>query len=279
MEQNLQIVKVEGVHGYVDKKNVAWLNVEDVARGLGFVEIKKNRIAKSVDTSVDNRPAYVIWARVNGYLAEYDYPSVKAGDFIPENIFYLLAMKASSEKAKEFQLKIANEILPSIRRHGYYATEAKIEEIVRNPDLFIEELMTAYKRVKSERDELKVLTAAQEEEIQDLKPDAEYARRILKSKESLPVTLIAKDYGMSGIMFNQLLYSFKIQYPVGRTWVPNQKNTPIGCMTSETIITKNGGTVTQMRWTQKGRMFLYNRLKKHGIVPLCERENPMATLL
>lgn len=117
------VVEVEGVHGYIDGKGVAWLNVEDVARGLGFVEVKKNRVAKSVDTSVDNHPTYIMWNRVNGYLAEYDYPPVKAGDFIPENIFYLLAMKANNAVAKAFQLKIANEILPSIRKTGFYGVQ------------------------------------------------------------------------------------------------------------------------------------------------------------
>ena len=102
------------------ENGMIYLNVEDVARGLGFVEVKINRVAKSVDTSVDNHPTYIMWNRINRYLTDFDYPSVKAGDFIPENIFYLLAMKASNEAAKTFQLKIANEILPTIRKHGMY---------------------------------------------------------------------------------------------------------------------------------------------------------------
>ena len=268
MEQNLQIVKVEGVRGYVDKNSVAWLNVEDVARGLGFVKTEE----KFSTTSGRNITYETVrWARVNGYLKEYDYPSVKTGDFIPENIFYLLAMKASNEAAKNFQLKIANEILPSIRRHGFYATESKIDEIVRNPDRFIEELMTAYKRVKTERDAA-LLQAA------ELKPKADYCEKILQSPEALNVTVIAKDYGMGGAMFNQLLYSLKIQYPVGRTWVLYQDYVGKGYTVTETVVTKNGGSATQMKWTQRGRNFIYNFLKKHGELPLCEQESPMATL-
>lgn len=113
------VVEVEGVHGYIDGKGVAWLNVEDVARGLGFVDHQEKFSATS------GRKTYEVirWARVNGYLAEYDYPPVKAGDFIPENIFYLLAMKANNAVAKAFQLKIANEILPSIRKTGFYGVQ------------------------------------------------------------------------------------------------------------------------------------------------------------
>lgn len=128
MENQIQIVEVQGVHGFVDEKGVAWLNIEDIARGLGFVQVQE----KFSPTSGGKSPTSggkiyesIRWERINGYLTEYDYPPVKAGDFIPENIFYLLAMKASNETAKAFQLKIANEILPSIRRTGSYSLMSK----------------------------------------------------------------------------------------------------------------------------------------------------------
>ena len=116
--ENQQIMQVEGVHGYADEKGTVWLNVEDVARNLGFVEAKK------FSTSGEN---YVRWERVNGYLAEFDCPPVKSGDFIPENIFYRLAMKATNAAAKKFQVKVADEILPTIRKHGVYMTPAAAE--------------------------------------------------------------------------------------------------------------------------------------------------------
>ena len=116
---NLQIVEVEGVRGYIAPNGVAWLNVEHVARGLGFVEGAKGGIA----TSCDAHHAPIRWRTVNGYLAEFDFPPVHYGDFIPENIFYLLAMKANNKTAKEFQLKVANKILPSIRQHGFYSVK------------------------------------------------------------------------------------------------------------------------------------------------------------
>lgn len=64
-----QIVMVEGVHGFVDEKGVVWVNVEDIARGLGFVQVKKDRV-----------PIYtaVRWERINAYRAEFGFPPVKA---------------------------------------------------------------------------------------------------------------------------------------------------------------------------------------------------------
>ena len=116
----LKVIEVEGVRGYVDQNNVAWLNAEDVARGLGFVMVRKERVT----TSGDNYES-IRWNRINEYLAEYNYPPIKAGDFIPENIFYRLAMKASNEAAQNFQAKIADEIMPSIRKQGFYSVYDK----------------------------------------------------------------------------------------------------------------------------------------------------------
>lgn len=140
--QAAQVVTIAGVRAYVDDKGVARLNVEDIARGLGFVEVKKGRVTTSgrkgrVGTSVDtvatngDKPYMAIrWGRINGYLKEFadsplvgkDFPKkVSAGDFVSETVFYLLAMKANNDAAKEFQWKVANEIIPSIRKYGYYS--------------------------------------------------------------------------------------------------------------------------------------------------------------
>ena len=110
----LLIRTVKGVRCYVDGDMTAHINAEDVARGLGFVEGGK------FSTTGEN---YVRWERVNSYLKEFGYPyEVGKNDFIPENVFYRLAMKANNKVAQGFQAKIADEILPSIRKHGYYAS-------------------------------------------------------------------------------------------------------------------------------------------------------------
>ena len=265
------IAIVEGVRGYVDANGTAQLNVEDVARGLGFTQTAKsgNEVVR--------------WERVNRYLREFGFiptsgDDVKAGDYIPENIFYRLAMKASNEAAQKFQKKIADEILPEIRKTGVYMTAQAAEKILLNPD-FIIQLAQQVKLAQKERDEFKALAAAKEEEIQGLKPDAEYARRILQSKEALSVTIIAKDYGYSAATFNLILAKYKIQHRVGNAWVINEPYSKMGYTKSETLIIKEGIIKTLTRWTQKGRMWLYNALKKHGIIPVCEREIPMATLI
>ena len=104
---NPQIINIKGVECY-ETDGTAYLKLETVARGLGFIQ-EKNGIE------------YVRWDRVEGYLTEIGFPH-KWGkdDFIPENVFYRLAMKAKNEVAEKFQAKVADEIIPSIRKTGGY---------------------------------------------------------------------------------------------------------------------------------------------------------------
>ena len=116
-----EIITIKNVRGYIDEKGIAWLNLEDVARGLGFT---------TVATSGNE---IVRWARVKGYLKEIAFPTSGENDFIPENIFYKLCMKAKNEVARKFQDRVCDAILPSIRKYGMYATD----ELLDNPDLII----------------------------------------------------------------------------------------------------------------------------------------------
>ena len=119
-----------------------------MAWGLGFTQ-----------TQIKNGVEYtsIRWGRVEQYLAEFGFPH-KWGkdDFIPENIFYRLAMKAKNAAAELFQAKVADEVIPSIRKHGAYLTEETLEQAILNPDTMIR-LCTA---LKEERDKRKVLEAA-----------------------------------------------------------------------------------------------------------------------
>ena len=112
------LVKVfEGVRGY-EKDGVAFLHIEDVARGLGF-------------TTKVNETEYVRWPRVDEYLGNFGFLPLVANEenphdyYIPENIFYRLCMKAKNAVAEAFQAKVADEIIPSIRKTGSYSITTK----------------------------------------------------------------------------------------------------------------------------------------------------------
>lgn len=108
-----EISIISGIPCY-EVNGVAYLDLETVARGLGFVQIKNN-------------VEYVRWETVNGYLADLGFPNkVGKNNFIPENIFYRLAMKAKNETAEKFQAKVADEVIPSIRRTGSYSVNPQV---------------------------------------------------------------------------------------------------------------------------------------------------------
>ena len=108
---NLQVINVSGIDGY-EKDGVVYLKLETVARGLGFTTTQIIKGTEYVN---------VRWNRVDEYLAEIGFAtSGKRPEYIPENVFYRLAMKAKNEAAEAFQAKIADEVIPSIRKTGGY---------------------------------------------------------------------------------------------------------------------------------------------------------------
>jgi prophage antirepressor-like protein len=104
-----KLTVLHGVRGFIDANGTAQLNLEDVARGLGFTQIA---------TSGNE---VVRWERVNKYLSDFGFVPTSGDEFIPENIFYRLAMKAKNTAAEAFQAKVADEILPTIRKTGSYS--------------------------------------------------------------------------------------------------------------------------------------------------------------
>lgn len=107
----MKIINIKGVDCY-EQDGTAYLNLENVARGLGFTT-----------TQTINGTSYVNvrWNTVKQYLNEIGFLQEVAKDgYIPENVFYRLAMKAKNETAEKFQALIADEVIPEIRRHGAY---------------------------------------------------------------------------------------------------------------------------------------------------------------
>lgn len=107
-----ELITICNVRGFVDTQGDAQLNLEDVARGLGFIQKKGTK-------------EYVRWETVEGYLCEFGLSQDVGKDlpeFIPENIFYRLAFKAKNSIAEAFQALVCDEILPTIRKTGHYET-------------------------------------------------------------------------------------------------------------------------------------------------------------
>ncbi|WP_338843008.1 phage antirepressor KilAC domain-containing protein [Pediococcus pentosaceus] len=239
-------------------------DAETVAKSVGLTTIAKSG------------NAVVRWNRVRKYL---NSPEVEKGDFITEPQMYRLAIKANNKTAERFQDWVTNEVLPSIRKHGAYMTDEKIEEALLNPDTIIS-LAT---KLKNEREKVEVERNGRliaEQRVEELQPKADYYDQILSNKGVVTVTSIAKNYGMTAPELNKLLNQLGVQYSQSGSWYLYKK------------YQKNGYTHTipvpyshrdgrpdikpQTKWTQKGHIFIYQLLKEHGILPMIEMKDESA---
>ena len=237
------------------------VNAEDTAIGFGWTREK-------------NKNLYVMWDRLNSFLEELNFPH-KCGkdDYIPESIFYLLGMKAKNETAVKFQNWLALEVIPSIRKTGSYNVNQPQYKL---PATYKEALLQLVE-AEEEKERLQLANKQQEQIIGELKPKADYTDVILKSNSLVTITQIAKDYGMSGQEMNSLLHELKVQYKLSDQWLLYSKYHNEGYTHSETIPIKHksGRLEPKMntKWTQKGRLFLYELLKENGILPMIEMED------
>lgn len=159
--------------------------------------------------------------------------------------------------------------------------ETKERKQYQVPQSFAEALMLAAKQQEQIEEQQRQLEANSKEIVElngaiaEMEPKVTYVDMILASKETVTTTQIAQDYGQSAKAFNVLLRNFGVQHKVGGQWVLYAKHLPFGYVQSDTfpIVHKNGtnGTVMHTKWTQKGRLFLYEELKKHNIIPLIEQ--------
>ncbi|UXR83187.1 phage antirepressor KilAC domain-containing protein [Staphylococcus sp. IVB6214] len=195
---------------------------------------------------------------------------------INESGLYSLIFDASKQskseeikaKAKRFKRFVTSEVLPSIRKHGIYATDSVIEQTLQNPDYIIN-VLTEYKKEKETRMLL-------QQQIGELKPKADYYDQILKNKKLITISAIAKDYGMSAQALNKILHDLKVQFKQSGQWLLYARYHDKGYTHSEPqeYVKKDGSKSFRLhtKWTQKGRIFLYNLLKDNNILPMIEKQ-------
>lgn len=194
---------------------------------------------------------------------------------VNESGLYSLILASRKKEARAFKRWVTHEVLPSIRKHGAYMTDEVLKEALTSPDFLIK-LATELKEEREKRIALEIDNNIKAQQIGELKPKADYVDKILKSKSLMNVSQIAKDYGMSATKFNKILHELKVQYKQAEQWLLYSKYHDKGYTHSEIFDfeNKNGINETKLttKWTNKGRLFLYNLLKDNGYLPLIEME-------
>lgn len=188
----------------------------------------------------------------------------RGGWLINESGLYSLILSSTKSQAKTFKHWVTSEILPTIRKYGMYATPETIEKLIYNPEYIIN-ILTMLKNEQKKTNRL-------EQENALLKDKCTYLNEILASENAIPITVIAKDYGMSAVRLNYILYDLKIQYKMKcGTWLLYQQYADCGYTKSKTYIYEENKSAVHTYWTQKGRLFLYELLKREGYIPICEQ--------
>lgn len=226
-----KIENICGVECY-EENGTAYLKLESVARGLGFT-----------NTQIKNGVEYtsIRWERVEKYLDEIGFTHKWGKDsFIPENIFYRLAMKAKNETAEKFQALVADKIIPSIRKNGgYIADQEKLtpEQIVANA------LIVAHN-----------IIAQKDKELEEKRRKLAILAHVNKT---YTMTEIAKELNLkSATELNKLLAERKIQYKINGTWVFYSRFSDLGYEEIKQEVLDSGRVIYHRKITQLGREFI-----------------------
>ena len=172
-----------------------------------------------------------------------------------------LAMLENNEKGKQARLYFIK-----------CEEEYKKQKQSMLPQTYIEALEKLLESEK-EKERLKLENIQQKQQLVEYEPKVTYYDLVLKSPNLITITLIAKDYGKSGQWLNKFLNEQGIQYKQSGTWLLYQKYAELGYTKSETYIDEETGfTKLNTKWTQKGRLFIYDLLKSNGYLPLIEME-------
>lgn len=205
---------------------------KDVAEALGYAE-PRSAVSKKVE-------------ECDRGVAEMETPSGKQNmTIINESGLYALIFGSKLESAKRFKHWVTSEVLPSIRKHGIYATDNVIDNILNNPDFGIE-LLTKLKEERSARVE------------------AEKKNAILTHvNKTYTMTEIAKELNLkSATELNKILADKHIQYKVNNTWVFYSDYSNLGYEDIKQEVLDNGHVIYHRKITQIGRAFILGLFKE-----------------
>ena len=253
-------------------ENEPWFVGKDVADILGYSNTK-DALAKRVD---DEDKYQGDGVAICDPMGRTQHPTV-----INESGLYSLILSSKLPKAKEFKRWVTAEILPSIRKNGGYVNNEEqfadsflpsgTPDEVRNFVVGCLKVMKDSKQViKRQAEKIE----EQNERIKALTPKASYYDVVLQCKDLLTITQIAKDFGMTAQALNEHLNIQHVQFRRGKQWYLYKEYDNGGYAQSSTYVYYSGETPhtsSLLKWTQKGRLMIYELLKKDGILPVCER--------
>lgn len=256
---NLEIFKYEDKTVRTQKLNdEIYFCLKDVCDvlGIGNVTDTKNRLD-------DNEFEFIEVADSIGKKQEIL--------FVNESGLYSVILRSNKPEAKKFKKWVTSEVLPSIRKHGVYMTNETLEKAIYNPDFLIG-VLNNLKNEKEAREKLEGELEIKNQLIGELQPAKDYLDCILASEDTMKITQIASDYGLSAKALNKILCEEGIIRKVNQQWILYHKHMNKGYTKSNTFYVREDKTVIETVWTQKGRIFIHNTLKDLGYKANIEKQ-------
>ena len=246
----------------------------------GILVTTSNRVAEELGVRHDH-----LLDKIDDYVSKFNSPELSGQFYILSNYKdrsgktnrnYLITKKgvaqlvggysAAVEKAFELNVNYINE---------FERMENYIKGNFQLPTTFAEALRLAADQ-QEQLENLKLENKEKDKQITELKPAKEYVDRILSTEDTMTITQIAADYGLSGLRLNQILHQERIIRNVGGQWLLYTEHMNKGYTRSETIIIKRkDGTekvVPATKWTQKGRLKIHQTLTELGILANVDKE-------
>lgn len=199
---------------------------------------------------------------------------------INESGLYSLILSSKMPNAKRFKHWVTSEVLPAIRKHGAYMTDEKAFNVVHNKNGLADLLQQAADQLKQKDIRIEEVEAENKNlsiQLEESNKKASYLDLILGDPTPIVTTQIANDYGYSAIAFNRLLKKLRVQRRVNGQWILYKPFMGKGYTSTKSKPYEDHRGKLRIKiytvWTQKGRRFIYDILKKNGILPLIERED------
>jgi Rha family phage regulatory protein len=256
-----QLVFIENGQAVTDSLTVAEVFGKEHKHVLRDIE---QQLEKLIEAGEEN------WGVSNFGQTHYQHPQNKQWYkkyFLTEEAFTIVAMSYVTPEAMKFKVKFIQE---------FKRMREQLTKGYQLPQNYKEALLQLVEQVEK-NEKLQTKNLLLEQQVHELKPKATYYDLILQNKSLLSVSQIAKDYGMGAPTFNKKLHELGVQYKQGGIWLLYAKYQDKGYTQTTTHAIDDERSKPLTKWTQKGRLFIYDLLKREGILPMIEREEADAS--
>ena len=267
---NVRVLEVDNEPWFVGRDVCEYFGDTNSSRTLSRVDEDDKVIAEITDAL--GRPQPTIIVNESGlYSIIFAMQPQKANKGGVSDA-YPIEVQNRIDRIKKFKHWVTSEVLPAIRKTGTY-------NLPMNYETALEQLLAEVKKNNQlvlENEELKESVVQMDRVIGEMKPKVDYCDVILSTTECMTTSQVAQDYGMSAKRFNSMLNHLGIQHRISDQWLLYSKYLGKGYTKTRVNTYKrtNGteGSKPLTVWTQKGRMFLYEELKRYGVLPSMECE-------